>query len=147
MMWTPVLKVLGGLALAVLLVWFATRKLRSRQGNGRTFRTLPGNLVQEIADRLDQPDDLLAFLKEFFGAVYQGSEHPAEDAETFRSLLPLPLPDEEFSDLVRTAGAIEPDALLAYACKLPEQEAPAVSTVCRNGKDGKGLLVGVFRPE
>ena len=72
MLWTPVLKVLGGLALAVLLVWFATRKLRSRQGNGRTFRTLPGNLVQEIADRLDQPDDLLAFLKEFFGAVYQG---------------------------------------------------------------------------
>ena len=77
MLWTPVLKVLGGLAVAVFLVWFATRKLRSRQGNDRTFRSLPGNLVQEIADRLDQPDDLLEFLKVFFGADYHGSEQPA----------------------------------------------------------------------
>jgi len=60
-------------------------------------------------------------------------------------MLPVSLPDDEFADLVRTAGAIEPDALLAYACKLPGHESPAIITVCRGG-EGKGLLVGVFRP-
>ena len=146
MMWIPVLKVLAGLAAAAVLVWIASRKLRSRQGDDRTLRSLPGNLVQEIADRLDQPEALLEYLKKFFGTAYSGCEKPADDAESFRSLLPVSLPDDEFSDLVRTAGAIEPDALLAYACKLPGHEAPAVITICRGG-EGKGLLIGVFRPE
>lgn len=146
MMWMPVLKVLAWLAVAVVLVWIASRKLRSRKGDDRTLRSLPGNLVQEIADRLDQPEALLLFLKEFFGVAYSGSEKPAEDAESFRALLPLPLPDEEFTDLIRTANAIEPDALLAYACKLPGHEVPAVITICRAG-EGKGLLTGVFLPE
>ena len=146
MMWMPVLKVLAGLAAAVVLIWIASRKLRSRKQDDRTLRSLPGNLVQEIADRLDQPETLLEFLKMFFGTAYVGSEKPAEDVEFFRALLPVPLPDEEFADLVRTAGAIEPDALLAYACKLPGCEAPAIITVCRGG-GGKGLLVGIFRPE
>ena len=146
MMWMPVLKVLAGLAAAVVLIWIASRKLRSRKQDDRTLRSLPGNLVQEIADRLDQPEALLVFLKMFFGTAYSGSEKPAEDAESFRALLPVPLPDDEFADLVRTAGAIEPDALLAYACKLPGHEAPAIITVCR-GCEGKGLLVGVWRPE
>ena len=35
---------------------------------------------------------------------------------------------------------------LAYACKLPGHETPAVITICRGG-EGKGLLVGIFRPE
>lgn len=146
MMWIPVLKVLAGLAAAVVLVWIASRKLRSPQRDERTLRSLPGNLVQEIADRLDQPENLKVFLKDFFGFGYHGSELPAKDIESFRTLLPQPLPEEEFTDLVRTAGAIEPDALLAYACKIPGADAPAVITVCRAG-EGKGLLVGVFRPE
>ena len=128
------------------MIWIASRKLRSRKGDDRTLRSLPGNLVQEIADRLDQPEALPVFLKMFFGASYCGSEKPAEDAESFRALLPVSLPDDEFADLVRTVGAIEPDALLAYACKLPGHESPAIITVCRGG-EGKGLLVGVFRPE
>lgn len=146
MTWMPVLKVLAGLAAAAILIWIATRKLHSSRGNGRILRSLPGSLVQEIADRLDRKDELLAFLKDYFGTPYHGSERPAESAESFRALLPVPLPDEEFSDLLRTAGAIEPDALLAFACKQPEHEAPAVITVCRGG-DGKGLLTGVFLPE
>ena len=146
MMWIPVLKVLAGLAAAVVLVWIASRKLRSRQGDDRTLRSLPGNLVQEIADRLDQPDVLLAYLKTFFGTAYSGSEKTAENAESFRDLLPVTLTDEEFADLIRTAAAIEPDALLAYACKLPGHEAPAIITICRAG-EGKGLLTGVFLPE
>ena len=72
--------------------------------------------------------------------------HIVEPLKSFSSLLPVPLPDDEFADLVRTAGAIEPDALLAYACKLPGHEAPAIITVCRGG-EGKGLLVGVWRPQ
>ena len=146
MMWMPVLKVLAGLAAAAVLIWIASRKLRSRKRDDRTLRSLPGNLVQEIADRLDQPESLLVFLKMFFGPAFSGSEKPAEDAETFRALLPVSLPDDEFADLVRTAGAIEPDALLAYACKLPGHEAPSIITICRAG-EGKGLLVGIFRPE
>ena len=146
MMWIPVLKVLAGLAAAVVLVWIASRKLRSRQGDDRTLRSLPGNLVQEIADRLDQPDVLLAYLKTFFGPAYSGSEKTAENAESFRALLPVTLTDEEFADLIRTVNAIEPDALLAYACKLPGHEAPAIITICRAG-EGKGLLTGVFLPE
>ena len=146
MMWMPVLKVLAGLAAAAVLIWIASRKLGSRKRDDRTLRSLPGNLVQEIADRLDQPDALLVFLKMFFGTVYSGSEKPAENAESFRAMLPVPLPDDEFADLVRTAGAIEPDALLAYACKLPGHEAPAIITICR-AVEGKGLLVGIFRPE
>ena len=136
----------AGLAAAVILVWIASRKLRSSQKDGRILRSLPGSLVQEIADRLDRKDELQAFLQDFFGVPYQGSEQPAESVESFRSLLPVPLPDEEFNDLLRTAGAIEPDALLAYACKLPDREAPAVITVCR-GADGKGLLAGIFLPQ
>ena len=146
MMWIPVLKVLAGLAAAIVLVWIASRKLRSRQNDDRTLRSLPGNLVQEIADRLDQPENLKLFLKDFFGSGYHGCEQPAEDIESFRKLLPQPLPEEEFNDLIRTAGAIEPDALLAYACKIPGADAPVVITVCRAG-EGTGLLVGVFRPE
>lgn len=146
MMWMPVLKVLAGLAAAVVLVWIASRKLRSRQGDDRILRSLPRNLVQELADRLDQPEALLAYLKTFFGTAYSGSEKPAEDAESFRALLPCPLPDEEFADLIRTVNAIEPDALLAYACKLPGHEAPAIITICR-AVEGKGLLTGVFLPE
>ena len=144
MMWMPVLKVLAGLAAAVVLVWIASRKLRSRQRDDRTLRSLPGNLVQEIADRLDQPENLTGFLKDFFGKDYQGGEQNAESPEALRALLPS-LPDEEFADLLRTAGAIEPDALLAYACKLKDQDAPAIVTVCRAG-EGQGVLVGVFRP-
>jgi len=143
-MWIPVVKVLAAIAAALVLILIATRKLRSRPDKGRVLRTLPGNLVQEVADRLEKPDELLAYLKDFFGRSYQGSEQPAENEEALRSLLPVSLPEEEFSDLLRTAGAIEPDALLAYACKLPEQEAPAIITVCRGA--GSGLLVGVFRP-
>ena len=143
-MWIPVVKVLAAIAVALVLILIATRKLRSRPDKGRVLRTLPGNLVQEIADRLEKPDELLAYLKEFFGRSYRGAEQPAENAEAFRSLLPVTLPEEEFSDLRRTAGAIEPDALLAYACKLPEQETPVIITVCRGTA---GLLVGVFRPE
>ncbi len=144
-MWIPVVKVLAAIAAALVLILIASRKLRSRPGRERVLRTLPGNLVQEVADRLETPDELLAYLKDFFGRSYQGREQPAENEEALRSLLPVNLPDEEFSDLLRTAGAIEPDALLAYACKLPEQEAPVIITVCRGA--GSGLLVGVFRPE
>lgn len=144
MMWIPVLKVLAGLAAAVVLVWIASRRMRSRRGDERTMRSLPGQLVQEIADRLDQPEILLKYLKDFFGTDYQGSEEKTENAESLRALLPF-LPEEEFTDLLRTAAAIEPDALLAYACRLPDRETPAIITICRSG-DGKGILAGVFRP-
>ncbi|MBO4631960.1 MAG: hypothetical protein J5858_08565 [Lentisphaeria bacterium] len=146
MMWMPVLKVLTALAVAVVLVWFASKKLYRRKEDGRTLRSLPGSMVQDIADRLDQPDELCAFLKQFFGTGYNGGEHPADSSEELEKLLPVPLPPEELSDLIRTVGAIEPDALLAYACQIPEREQPAVVTVCRGGEKSR-LLIGVFLPE
>ena len=145
-MWMPVLKVSAALAVAVVLIWLASRRCHARKGNGRTLRSLPGNLVQDIADRLDRPDELRAFLKQFFGTGYNGGEHPADNSGELEKLLPVPLPPEDFSDLIRTAGTIEPDALLAYACQIPERDKPAVITICRNGEKN-GLLVGVFLPE
>ena len=144
-MWIPVLKVLAAIAAALILILIASRKLRPRPDRERVLRSLPGNMVQEIADLMDSPDELTAYLKGFFGRSSQGAEQPVENAQMLRSLLPAVLPEEEFADLLRTAGAIEPDSLLAYACRLPGNGTPAVITVCRNG--GKpGLLVGVFRP-
>ena len=145
-MWMPVVKVLAAIAVAAVLIWIASRKLRSGKVDDRVLRSLPRNLVQDIADRLDRPGELLDFLKEYFGMPFSGSEQAVESAETLRSLLPAALPEEEFADLLRTAAAIEPDALLAYACRLPDQEIPAVITICR-GPEGKGVLAGVFLPE
>ena len=145
-MWMPVIKVLAAIVIAGILIWIASRKLRSGKKDDRVLRSLPGNLVQEIADRLDAPDALLAYLKEFFGCAYTGAEQVADAPESLRSLLPVPLPEEEFADLIRTAAAIEPDALLAYACQLPGHDSPAIVTVCRNGEK-PGVLLGVFRPE
>ena len=145
-MWMPVVKVLAAIAVAAVLIWIASRKLLSGKGNDRVLRSLPGSLVQDIADRLDRPGELLDFLKEYFGVAFQGSEQSAESAEALRALLPPALPEEEFADLLRTAAAIEPDALLAYACRLPDGEIPAVITICR-GPEGNGLLAGVFLPE
>ena len=145
-MWMPVVKVLAAIAVAAVLIWIASRKLLSGKGNDRVLRSLPGSLVQDIADRLDRPGELPDFLKEYFGVAFQGAEQPAESAEALRSLLPPALPEEEFADLLRTVAAIEPDALLAYACRLPDREIPAVITICR-GPEGKGLLAGVFLPE
>ena len=144
-MWMPVVKVLAAVAVAVFLIWFSSRKLFSGKGNDRVLRSLTGDLVQNIADRMDRPEELLNYLKEFFGTAYHGSEQLADSADKLRALLPA-LPDEEFADLLRTAAAIEPDALLAYACRLPDREIPAVVTICRE-PGGKGLLAGVFLPE
>lgn len=145
-MWIPVVKVLAAIAVAAVLIRIASRKLLPGKGNDRVLRSLPGSLVQDIADRLDRPAELLDFLKEYFGVAFSGSEQSAESAEALRSLLPPALPGEEFADLLRTAAAIEPDALLAYACQLPDREIPAVITICR-GPEEKGLLAGVFLPE
>jgi len=145
-MWMPVVKVLAAIAGAAVLIWIASRKLFSGKGNDRVLRSLPGSLVQDIADRLDRPGELLDFLKGYFGTPFHGSEQSAESPEALRALLPSTLPDEEFSDLLRTVAAIEPDALLAYACRLPDQEIPAVVTLCRE-PEGKGLLAGIFLPE
>ena len=145
-MWMPVVKVLAAIAVAAVLIWIASRKLLSGKGNDRVLRSLPGSLVQDIADRLDRPGELLDFLKEYFGTAFNGSEQLAESPEALRALLPPVLPESEFADLLRTAAAIEPDALLAYACRLPDQEIPAVITICRE-PEGKGLLAGVFLPE
>ena len=145
-MWMPVVKVLAAIAVAAVLIWIASRKLLSGKGNDRVLRSLPGSLVQDLADRLDRPGELLDFLKDYFGTPFCGSEQLAEKPEALRALLPPVLPEGEFGDLLRTAAAIEPDALLAYACRLPDQEIPAVITICR-GPEGKGLLAGVFLPE
>ena len=145
MMWMPVVKVLVAIAVAAVLIWIASRKLLSGKGNDRVLRSLPGSLVQDIADRLDRPAELLDFLKDYFGIEFHGSEQTAESPDALRALLPV-LPEEEFADLLRTAAAIEPDALLAYACRLPDGEIPAVITICRD-PEGKGLLAGVFLPE
>ena len=110
-MWMPVVKVLAAVAVAVFLIWFSSRKLFSGKGNDRVLRSLTGDLVQNIADRMDRPEELLNYLKEFFGTAYHGSEQLADSADKLRALLPA-LPDEEFADLLRTAAAIEPDALL-----------------------------------
>ena len=145
-MWIPVLKVVAAIAAALILILIASRKWRPGRRNDRMLRSLPGQMVQEIADRLVQPEELLAYLNAFFGATYHGAEQPVENTAALQQILPVELPAEEFSDLIRTAGAIEPDALLAYACPIPDHTQPAVITVCR-GEEGKGLLVGVFQPE
>lgn len=146
-MWIPVLKVLAAIAVAVVLIRIASRKWFSSGSRGdRILRSLPGSLVQEIADRLDQPEELLMFLEKFFGCVYRGGEKPVGELCALENILPAPLPPEELADLSRTAGAIESDALLAYACPVPGCSRPAIVTVCRNG-DLNGWLVGVFRPE
>ena len=145
-MWMPVVKVLAAIAVAAVLIWIASRKLISGKGSDRVLRSLPGSLVQDIADRLERPGELLDFLKDYFGTPFCGSEQLAESPEALRALLPPVLPEGEFADLLRTAAAIEPDALLAYACRLPDQELPAVITICRD-PEGKGLLAGVFLPE
>ena len=142
----PVVKVLAAILAALILIWIASKHRYFRRKDDRMLRSLPGNLVQEIADRLDAPAELLAFLGEFFGVKYHGSEQPADDPETLRKLLPRELPEEEFSGLLRTAAAIEPDALLAYACPIDGHERPAVITVCRN-RENNGLLVGGFLPD
>jgi len=134
------------IAAGVVLIWVAVRHYRrSRRDPGRTLRSLPGETVQLIADRLDTPEELLRFLGAFFGTAYQGGEEAVPDPEALRKRLPAELSDEEFSDLVRTADAIEPDALLAYACALPERKEPAVITICRGNRDR--WLVGVWLPE
>ena len=136
-------KIVAAIIVALILIVLASR-LRSKKERGRVLRSLPAEMVQAVADRLDDPAELLKYLGSFFHAVYQGAEKPVKDAESFRKLLPPELSEEEFTDLMRTAGAIEPDALLAYACVFPGREKPAVVTVCRGAE---GLLVGVFRPE
>ena len=134
------------IAAGVILVWIAVRHYRrSRREPDRTLRSLPGEMVQQIADRLDTPEELLGFLSTFFGSAYQGGEEAVADPESLRKRLPAELPDEEFADLVRTADAIEPDALLAYACALPDRKEPAVITICRGEKSR--WLVGVWLPE
>lgn len=134
------------IAAGVVLVWLAVRHYRrSRRDPGRTLRSLPGETVQQIADRLDTPEELLGFFETFFGSAYQGSEEAVADPGSLRKRLPAELPDDEFADLVRTADAIEPDALLAYACALPERKVPAVITICRGNRTR--WLVGVWRPE
>ena len=134
------------IAAGVVLVWIAVRHWRrSRLDSARTLRSLPGEIVQQIADRLDSPDELLGFLGAFFGTAYQGGEEAVPDPDSLRKRLPAELPGEEFSDLVRTADAIEPDALLAYACALPDRKTPAVITVCRG--NSARWLVGVWLPE
>lgn len=136
-------KIVAAIIVALILIVIAVR-LRSKKERGRVLRSLPAEMVQAIADRLDDPAELLKYLGSFFNSVYHGGEQKVKDAESFRKLLPPELPEDEFADLMRTAGAIEPDALLAYACIFPGADKPAVITVCRGSE---GLLVGVFQPE
>ena len=136
-------KIVAAIIVALILIVIAAR-LRSKKERGRVLRSLPAEMVQAVADRLDDPAGLLKYLGSFFNAVYTGGEQTVKDADSLRKLLPPELPEDDFADLMRTIGAIEPDALLAYACVFPGKEKPSVITVCRGPE---GLLVGVFQPE
>lgn len=147
-MWSTAGKILGALAGALLLLALGARRLRSRQPETRRLRSLPADLVQTIADRLDRSEQLFSWLQGFFGVPYTGNEQEAGDAAAFAALLKeFAVPEEELADLLRTAGAIEKDALLVYAVRDPQNPAasPSLVTVCRN-PENTALLVGIFRP-
>lgn len=146
------LKILTAMAVAGFLLLMAWRMMRWTKPKNSPLQSLPGNLVQEIADRMDDKAALLAFLSEFFEAPYSGDEHEFTEAVRFKEFFaPYGIPEEALDKLNRVAGAIEEDALLAYALKTPPKEGdaspakPLVVTLCRQA-EGSGILVGLFSP-
>ena len=146
------LKILTAMAVAGFLLLMAWRMMRWTKPKNSPLQSLPGNLVQEIADRMDDKAALLAFLSEFFEAPYSGDEHEFTEAARFMEFFaPYDIPEDVLQKLIRVSGAIEEDALLAYALKTPNREGdasaakPLIVTICRK-PDASGLLVGVFSP-
>ncbi len=154
MLWFA-LKIMVCMAVAAFLLLMAWRLMRWTRPRPSPIQSLPGNLVQEIADRMGDKEALLAFLSEFFEAPYSGSEHEFTEAVRFMEFFaPYEIPEEVLQKLIRVTGAIEEDALLAYALKTPRLEGdasaavsdkPLIVTICRK-LDAPGILVGIFSP-
>ncbi len=147
-----VLKILAAMAVAGFLLLMAWRLMRWTRPKHSPIQSLPGNLVQEIADRMDDNAALLAFLSEFFEAPYSGEEHEFTETSKFMEFFaPYEIPEDVLQKLIRVAGAIEEDALLAYSLKIPNREGntsaarPLIVTICRKPA-APGMLVGLFSP-
>lgn len=142
-------KVLLALAAAGILLYLAHRWKRKTKRRAVPLQSLPKELVQEIADRLTDPAELLQFLSGFFQTPYDGKEEKITEQSIFVELLQkYGLNEEEIQDKLRVIAAIEPDALLAYAAAEGDREkseTPVILTVCKC-EDEPGLWVGVFRP-
>lgn len=150
-----VLKIVVAMAVAAFLLYMAWRLMHGTKPKVSPIQSLPGNLVQEIADRMTDMGVLTAFLSEFFEAPYSGNEHEFTEVSKFMEFFaPYEIPEDVLQKLVRVAGAIEEDALLAYALQMPRREGddpavqkkPLIVTICRK-LDAPGMLVGIFSPE
>lgn len=146
------LKILAAMAVAAFLLLMAWRMMRWTRPKSSPIQSLPGNLVQEIADRMDDKAALLAFLSEFFEAPYSGDEHEFTETSKFMEFFaPYEIPEDVLQKLIRVAGAIEEDALLAYSLRMPNRDGdasaakPLIVTICRK-PEAPGMLVGVFSP-
>ena len=142
------LKILLAIAAALVLLYLARRWLKSNGEKERFVRTLPGNMVQEIADRLGEENAVEQYLERFFLVPYCGEKIILRSREDFdMQLSSLQVPPEEKEDLLRVLGAIDENDLLAYALAPENGKAPCILALCRTVEEENALDLYLFRPE
>lgn len=140
------MKILAAIAAALVLLYLARRYLRQNNVKERFVRSLPGNMVQEIADRLGEGSAVEKYLEEFFQQAYKGECKVITDRTAFENELTLlSVPDEEKTDLLRVINAIDENDLLAYALDPEQGKAPVILALCRACGEASGVELHIFR--
>ena len=142
------LKILLAIAAALVLLYLARRWLKTNGEKERFVRTLPGNMVQEIADRLGEENAVEQYLENFFRVPYCGEKIILRSRAEFDAQFSgLQIPAEEKEDLLRVLGAIDENDLLAYALAPENGKAPCILALCRTVEEENALDLYLFRPE
>ena len=143
------LKILLAIAAALVLLYLARRWLKNNGEKERFVRTLPGTMVQEIADRLGEENAVEQYLERFFLVPYCGEKIMLRSRAEFDAQFSgLQIPAEEKEDLLRVLSAIDENDLLAYALAPEPGKAPLIVTLCRiPGETGElpGIELQIFR--
>lgn len=140
------MKILAAIAAALVLLYLARRYLRQNNAKERFVRSLPGNMVQEIADRLGEEFAVEKYLEGFFQQGYSRECKVITDRTAFENELTLfSVPDEEKTDLLRVINAIDENDLLAYALAPEQGKAPVILAICRACGDTPGVELHIFR--
>ena len=142
------LKILFAIAVALFLLYLARRWLKNNGEKERFVRTLPGAVVQEIADRLEEKASVEQYLERFFLVPYCGEKIMLRSRAEFDAQFSgLQVPAEEKEDLLRVLSAIDENDLLAYALAPENGKAPCILALCRTVEEENALDLYLFRPE
>lgn len=142
-------KIVLAIAAALILLFLARKYLKGGAAEQRFVRSLPANMVQEIADRFGEENAVEQYLSDFFHTPYLGSRELVNTKEEFDAQLEiLHVPAKEKEDLLRVATAIDENDLLSYALA-PEQQGgkPVILAICKACTEEQALELYIYRAQ